>query len=233
MTKNPAGSPTRVLTLSHRCRIMKEPKHLRSAAGADRDRDHLPNATLPGTDRTRPESRWRRWGPGPRSGARGRGFRVLAGGVQGRIGADQGVRRRRVRVCAVLMFSETTGVRGGTDSGCLGRFVGGCSALPPMLIGFPSGAALVRAVFRRRAQDPASCSPGRRPDGCLRRDTSGSLSAHVLKITEMTKKSRQIPHKGIDCVAPIRDNEEAASTSGPQVPQTGTGSSSERDPPGY
>ena len=62
------------------------------------------------------------------------------------------------------------------------RRVLGSNVLPPMLIGFPSGAALVRAVFRRRAQDPASCSPGRRPDGCLRRDTSGgSLSAHVLK----------------------------------------------------
>ena len=44
----------------------------------------------------------------------------------------------------------------------------------------PSGAALVRAVFRRRVQDPASCSPGRRPDGCLRGTPPASLSAHVL-----------------------------------------------------
>ena len=39
----------------------------------------------------------------------------------------------------------------------------------------------------------------------------------------MTKKSRRILHKGIDVVAPMPDNEEAASTSGPPVPQTETG----------
>ena len=40
---------------------------------------------------------------------------------------------------------------------------------------------------------------------------------------EMTKKSSRISHKGIDYVAPMPDNEGAASTSGPQVPQTGAG----------
>ena len=55
----------------------------------------------------------------------------------------------------------------------------------------------------------------------------------MVESTGMTKKSRRIPDKGIDHVAHIRDNEEAASTSGPPAPQTGTGSSSERDPPGY
>ena len=35
----------------------KSRKHLRSAGAADRDRDHPPNATLPGTDQARPDSR--------------------------------------------------------------------------------------------------------------------------------------------------------------------------------
>ena len=39
----------------------------------------------------------------------------------------------------------------------------------------------------------------------------------------MTKKSRRILHKGIDYVAPMPDNEEAASTSGRLAPQTETG----------
>ena len=49
----------------------------------------------PGTDRARPDSRWRRWGPGPRSGARGRRFSRSCRGPGGVKGLDQGVRSTR------------------------------------------------------------------------------------------------------------------------------------------
>ena len=103
--------------MSHIYRIMKEPKHLRSAAGADRDRDHLPNATLPGTDRTRPDPWWRRWGPGPRSGARERGFSRSCGGSRVGYGLTRGfaggVRRKGFGFARCRCFlCKTTGARG-------------------------------------------------------------------------------------------------------------------------
>ena len=97
--KNPAGSPTRVLTMSHRCRIMKKPqappvrRRRRPGQGSSSERDP------PGTDRTRPETRWRRWGLGPRSGARGGVFRVLAA-VMGAIGARTGGSQKASNNCS-------------------------------------------------------------------------------------------------------------------------------------
>ena len=49
----------------------------------------------------------------------------------------------------------------------------------------------------------------------------------------MTKKSVRFHHKGIDYAAPMPDNEEAAITSGPQVPQTETGIIFRTRPAGY
>ncbi len=58
MTKKPAGSARKGIddaaTMLYQ---WKSRKHLRSAGAADRDRDHPPNAALPGTDRTRPDLR--------------------------------------------------------------------------------------------------------------------------------------------------------------------------------
>ena len=70
--------------MSHRCRIMKKPqappvrRYRRPRQGSSSERDP------PGTDRARPDSRWWRWGLGPRSGACGRSFSRSCRGFGGR-----------------------------------------------------------------------------------------------------------------------------------------------------
>ena len=62
-----------------------------------------------------------------------------------------------------------------------------------------------------------------RPAARLRRPVRAVVRRAAGLPHGMTKKSGRIPDKGIDHVTPMRDNEEAASTSGRPAPQTETG----------
>ena len=79
------------------------------------------NATLPGTDQARPESRWWRWGPGPRSGAWGRRFSRSCGGR-----CRSGCKSPRCGAWGRRFSRSCRGFPGGGGKG-LNRGFGGCT----------------------------------------------------------------------------------------------------------
>ena len=148
--------------MSHRCRIMKKPqappvgRRRRPGQGSYSERDP------PGTDRTRPETRWRRWGLGPRSGARWRRFSRSCRGT----GCDRSPNRGFAEGLEQLLQPDTLLPAGHPSSWgeqkASNKFSNGSGGLPGAMEpeqGFAE--VLTIKAITKPAENPAGGSGGR------------------------------------------------------------------------